>query len=63
MIRANPKPFLGMSDNTNLLAFLRNTGIVGYHGPNLMHTDPQLAIPYGGMVRVDGPARRITVTY
>ena len=27
------------------------------------HTDPQLVIPYGGMVRVDVPARRITVTY
>ena len=27
------------------------------------HTDPQLVIPYGGRVRVDGPARRITVTY
>ncbi|MEE4419019.1 S66 family peptidase [Streptomyces bugieae] len=27
------------------------------------HTDPQLVIPYGGLVRVDGPARRITVTY
>ena len=27
------------------------------------HTDPQLVIPYGGTVRVDGPARRITVTY
>jgi muramoyltetrapeptide carboxypeptidase LdcA involved in peptidoglycan recycling len=27
------------------------------------HTDPQLVIPYGGFVRVDGPARRITVTY
>jgi muramoyltetrapeptide carboxypeptidase LdcA involved in peptidoglycan recycling len=27
------------------------------------HTDPQFVIPYGGMVRVDGPARRITVTY
>ena len=23
LIRANPKPFFGMSDNTNLLAFLR----------------------------------------
>jgi muramoyltetrapeptide carboxypeptidase LdcA involved in peptidoglycan recycling len=30
---------------------------------DLGHTDPQLVIPYGGMVRVDGPARRITVTY
>jgi muramoyltetrapeptide carboxypeptidase LdcA involved in peptidoglycan recycling len=30
---------------------------------DLGHTDPQVVIPYGGMVRVDGPARRITVTY
>lgn len=30
---------------------------------DLGHTDPQLVIPYGGVVRVDGPARRITVTY
>jgi muramoyltetrapeptide carboxypeptidase LdcA involved in peptidoglycan recycling len=27
------------------------------------HTDPQLVIPVGGRIRVDGPARRITVTY
>lgn len=27
------------------------------------HTGPQLVIPYGGTVRVDGPARRVTVTY
>ena len=30
---------------------------------DLGHTDPQLVIPYGGRIRVDGPARRITVTY
>jgi len=36
LIRANPKPFFGMSDNTNLLAFLRNTGIVAYHGATVM---------------------------
>ena len=30
---------------------------------DLGHTDPQLVIPYGGPVRVDGPGRRITVTY
>lgn len=36
LIRANPKPFFGMSDNTNLLMFLRNTGIVGYHGTSVM---------------------------
>ncbi|WP_086769600.1 S66 family peptidase [Streptomyces bobili] len=36
LIRANPKPFFGMSDNTNLLAFLYSTGIVGYHGATVM---------------------------
>ncbi|MGW3990297.1 S66 family peptidase [Streptomyces sp. NPDC004830] len=36
VIRANPKPFFGMSDNTNLLAFLRTCGIVGYHGAGVM---------------------------
>jgi muramoyltetrapeptide carboxypeptidase LdcA involved in peptidoglycan recycling len=30
---------------------------------DLGHTDPQLVIPYGGQIRVDGPARRITVRY
>ncbi len=33
----------------------------GVFDVDLGHTDPQLVIPYGGMVRVDGPARRITV--
>ncbi|MER6674393.1 S66 family peptidase [Streptomyces sp. NPDC000983] len=36
LIRAHPKPFFGVSDNTNLLAFLYNTGIVGYHGGSVM---------------------------
>ncbi|MET8980144.1 S66 peptidase family protein [Streptomyces sp. NPDC004539] len=30
---------------------------------DLGHTNPQLVVPYGGVVRVDGPARRIVVTY
>jgi muramoyltetrapeptide carboxypeptidase LdcA involved in peptidoglycan recycling len=30
---------------------------------DLGHTDPQVVMPYGGLVRVDGPARRITVRY
>jgi muramoyltetrapeptide carboxypeptidase LdcA involved in peptidoglycan recycling len=30
---------------------------------DLGHTDPQLVIPYGGTVTVDGPARRITIAY
>ncbi|MER5639412.1 S66 peptidase family protein [Kitasatospora sp. NPDC002227] len=32
LIRANPKPFFGYSDNTNLLMYLSNLGIVAYHG-------------------------------
>ena len=32
VIRADPKPFFGYSDNTNLLIYLWNLGIVGYHG-------------------------------
>lgn len=36
LIRANPKPFFGYSDNTNLLAYLWNTGLVGYHGGSIM---------------------------
>ncbi|MFJ8164278.1 S66 peptidase family protein [Streptomyces sp. NPDC096136] len=43
LIRAHPKPFFGMSDNTNLLALLHNLGIVGYHGGCLMTT---LGRPY-----------------
>lgn len=29
---------------------------------DLGHTDPQVVIPYGGVIRVDGPARRVTVS-
>ncbi|MFD0314272.1 S66 family peptidase [Streptomyces flavalbus] len=36
VLRAHPKPFFGMSDNTNLLLYLRNAGIVGYHGASVM---------------------------
>ncbi|MER5884341.1 S66 peptidase family protein [Streptomyces sp. NPDC001941] len=36
LIRANPKPFFGYSDNTNLLAYLSASGIVGYHGGSVM---------------------------
>ncbi|MET9643670.1 S66 peptidase family protein [Streptomyces syringium] len=36
LIRAHPKPFLGYSDNTNLLLFLRELGMVSYHGGSVM---------------------------
>lgn len=36
LLRANPKPFFGYSDNTNLLNYLFNLGIVGYHGGAVM---------------------------
>src|SRR5579859_6379702 len=36
VVRANPKAFLGYSDNTNLLNWLWNQGIAGYHGGGTM---------------------------
>ena len=33
---SNPKPFVGYSDNTNLLNWLWNLGIAGYHGGSTM---------------------------
>ncbi|MFC7544869.1 S66 peptidase family protein [Plantactinospora sp. GCM10030261] len=36
VIRANPKPFFGYSDNTNLLHHLYGLGIVSYHGGSVM---------------------------
>ncbi|HSK94787.1 MAG TPA: S66 peptidase family protein [Candidatus Angelobacter sp.] len=35
-IAANPKPYFGYSDNTNLLNWLWNLGIVSYHGGSTM---------------------------
>ena len=36
IVAADPKPFFGYSDNTNLLNWLWNVGIVGYHGGSTM---------------------------
>ena len=37
VIAANPKPFFGYSDNTNLIAYLWNAGVVGYYGSSVMY--------------------------
>jgi muramoyltetrapeptide carboxypeptidase LdcA involved in peptidoglycan recycling len=36
LFAASPKPFIGYSDNTNLLNWLWNLGIAGYHGGSTM---------------------------
>ncbi|HEY2947768.1 MAG TPA: S66 peptidase family protein [Micromonosporaceae bacterium] len=36
LLRDNPKPYFGASDNTNLLNRLFNLGIVSYHGGSVM---------------------------
>ena len=36
IVLSDPKPFVGYSDNTNLLNWLWNLGIVGYHGGSTM---------------------------
>src|SRR6188508_2253528 len=32
LVRADPKPFLGYSDNTNILSWLWTQGVAGYYG-------------------------------
>jgi len=45
LIAAHPKPFFGYSDNTCLLVFLWNAGVVGYHGSSVMlHLGRPLAL-------------------
>jgi len=36
VLQANPKAFLGYSDNTNLLVYLWNLGIIGFYGGSTM---------------------------
>jgi hypothetical protein len=36
VVQANPKAFFGYSDNTNLLNWLWNQGVAGYHGGSTM---------------------------
>ncbi|MGV1037172.1 MAG: S66 peptidase family protein [Candidatus Nanopelagicales bacterium] len=36
IVLADPKPFVGYSDNTNILNWLWNLGVVGYHGGSTM---------------------------
>lgn len=36
VLQANPKTFFGYSDNTNLLVYLWNLGIIGFHGGSTM---------------------------
>jgi muramoyltetrapeptide carboxypeptidase LdcA involved in peptidoglycan recycling len=44
-VRADPKPFLGYSDNTNLLNWLWNQGVAGYYGGSTqVHLGPGPAV-------------------
>lgn len=45
LVRADPKPFLGYSDNTNLLNWLWTTGVAGFHGGSTqVHLGPGPAV-------------------
>jgi len=47
LLRADPKPFFGFSDNTNLLTYLWQVGVVGYHGGSVMvHLGRGVTHPY-----------------
>ena len=40
-----------------------NPDAVFVFGPDFGHTDPQYVLPYGGLMTVDGPEKRISVQY
>jgi len=40
-----------------------NPGVPTVFGLDFGHTDPQIVIPYGGLMTVDGINRTVTVTY
>jgi muramoyltetrapeptide carboxypeptidase LdcA involved in peptidoglycan recycling len=40
-----------------------NPDAIAVFGVDFGHTDPQWILPYGGTMRVDGPARSIHVQY
>jgi muramoyltetrapeptide carboxypeptidase LdcA involved in peptidoglycan recycling len=40
-----------------------NPGAVLVYGPDFGHTDPQYVLPYGGLMTIDGPSRRIIAHY
>lgn len=45
LVRADPKPFLGYSDNTNLLSWLWSNGVAGFYGGSTqVHLGPGPAI-------------------
>jgi muramoyltetrapeptide carboxypeptidase LdcA involved in peptidoglycan recycling len=45
LVRADPKPFLGYSDNTNLLNWLWNHGVAGFYGGSTqVHLGPGPAV-------------------
>ena len=51
VIRANPKPFFGYCDNTNLHRLLWDLGLVSYHGGAVM-------VQFGGPGRVQADTER-----
>jgi muramoyltetrapeptide carboxypeptidase LdcA involved in peptidoglycan recycling len=45
LVRADPKPFLGYSDNTNLLSWLWSNGVAAFHGGSTqIHLGPGPAV-------------------
>ena len=65
LIAAHPKPFFGYSDNTNLLVYLWNAGIVGYHGGSVMfHLGRPISLhPRVGRRSRRRSSRRATTTW
>ncbi len=45
LVRADPKPFLGYSDNTNLLNWLWTHGVAGFYGGSTRSSSDQVPPP------------------
>jgi muramoyltetrapeptide carboxypeptidase LdcA involved in peptidoglycan recycling len=70
LIRANPKPFFGYSDNTNMLNLLHSLGVPAFHGGNtqvqigagpglddILRTSLTAALTAGGLLEVTDPGQ------
>lgn len=61
---AERRAFADAQQSAVLQALARyNPDAMVVFGPDFGHTDPQYVLPYGGIMTVDGPSRRITVDY
>src|SRR5450756_1544943 len=70
VVQAKPKAFFGYSDNTNLLVYLWNLGIIGFHGGSTMvhlarpgHIHPTTLESMLSLIHISEPTRLGMISY